>query len=294
MTNVLRSILDEVQAVNDAIRKNGSTAIWYRGHRRTEWELTSTLHRYIERLTSVVAVPCPLPEKHKLLRDEAKSLFRRFKAEAWPLLRPEERSDWGVVFTMQHFGLPTRLLDWTESFACALFFAQQHRQPEDASAVWLLDSEGLNEVSIGRRGLVALDEKLDQSTLDARPWHPGWVPSPQDLPTITVSPIFTNPRMTAQRSAFSLVGDTFLPLDKQFEGRLVRDGLLVKIELPPDSFVDVEEYLRLAGVRSFTYFPDLPGLALDHEARVIEMLRDAAKLFPGLVNKEDRFKRRPT
>ncbi len=75
--------------------------------------------------------------------------------------------------------------------------------------------------------------------------------------------------MTAQRSAFTLTGDSFLPLDEQFDGRLVRESLLVKIELPPESFDEVEDYLRLAGLRAFTYFPDLEGLALDHEARVV-------------------------
>ena len=240
----------------------------------------------IERLTSDLAAPLSADERKDLLRDEAKSLFRRFKVEAWPLLGPAERSDWGVLFTMQHYRLPTRLLDWTESFACALFFAQQHRQPGDAAAIWILDSERLNELSVGRRGLIALDESVEESTMDVRPWHPKWVPTPEDLSTVAVAPIFTNPRMTAQRSVFTLAGDPFLPLEEQFDGRLLRDGVLVKIELPPDRFDEVEEYLRVNGLRAFTYYPDLEGLALDHEARIISTLRDTKKLFPNLVKKE--------
>src|SRR5713226_9720971 len=248
--NMLQDILGRVQALNAAIRKNGSTAIWYRGHRRSEWALKSTLHRYIERLTSDLAQPLPVEEKKELLREEAKSLYRRFKAEAWPLLGPSERSDWGALFTMQHYRLPTRLLDWTESFACALFFAQQHRERGEAAAaaVWVLDSERLNEVSIGQRGLIALDESVAESTFDVRPWHPKWRPPPKDLSIIAVSPIFTHPRMTAQRSVFTLAGDSFLSLHEQFEGRLIRDGILVKIELPPTGFDEVEDYLSVAGL----------------------------------------------
>src|SRR5207237_3582277 len=88
-------------------------------------------------------------------------------------------------------------------------------------------------------------------------------------------------------SAFTLTGDSFLPLDEQFDGRLVREGLLVKIELPPEGFDEVEAYLRVAGLRTFTYFPDLEGLALDHEARVVAMLRDTPKFFPAQVKKND-------
>ena len=72
-------------------------------------------------------------ERITLTRDEAKSLYRNFRIEAWSLLAEHERSDWGVVFSMQHFSLPTRLLDWTESFACAVFFGQFGRQPNDTA-----------------------------------------------------------------------------------------------------------------------------------------------------------------
>jgi len=188
---------------------------------------------------------------------------------------------------MQHYRLPTRLLDWTESFACALFFAQQYRTPGDTAAVWVLDSERLNEVSVGQRGLIALDESVADSTFDVRAWHPKWVPPPAELPTIAVSPIFTNPRMTAQRSVFTLAGDSFLSLHQQFDGRLTHNGILVKIELPPDRFEEVEDYLSVTGLRAFTYFPDLEGLAVDHEARVAATLRDTRKFFPRLVKKKD-------
>jgi len=225
---MLKDIITQVEDLDSAFRRKGSVA-WYRGHRKIEWRLTSTLHRYIERLTSNLEKPLPRPEQRDQLRDDAKTLYRQFTREAWPLLGPAERSDWGAIFAMQHYGLPTRLLDWTENFACALFFAQQRRQPEDAAAVWVLDSEGLNEVSLGKRGLVALDDAVGASVVDVRRWHPRWVPPKDDLSTIAVSPLFTNPRMTAQRSAFTLNGDSFLPLDEQFERRLVSEGLLVKL-----------------------------------------------------------------
>jgi hypothetical protein len=275
---MLQDVLARVQEIDETFRKRGSEA-WYRGHRRSEWQLKSTLHRHIERLTSNLGSSFSPEEKRDLLRDEEKTLYRRFKRDAWPLLGPVQRSDWGVVFTMQHYRLPTRLVDWTESFACALFFAQQHRQPGDAAAVWALDSNGLNEVSLNRRGLIALDEHVNEGVVNVRWWHPQWVTPPADLSTIAVSPIFTNPRMTAQRSAFTLAGDSFLPLEEQFDGRLVREDLLVKIELPAEGFDEVENYLRIAGLGAFTYFPDLEGLALDHEARVLSTLRDTQKFF---------------
>lgn len=280
---MVHEILARVQELDDRFRQAGS-ATWYRGQRRSEWPLKSTLHRYVERLTA--SIEMSPDELRELLREEGKTRYRKFKQEAWPLLRPVERSEWGVVFTMQHHRLPTRLLDWTESFLCALFFAQQHRDQGDVAAVWILDSAALNKISVGVNGLVALDENVGGATFDARGWHPQRVPPSEVLQTIAVSPIFTNTRMTAQRVAFTMTGDSFLPLEQQFDGRLAREGHLVKIELPPESFDEVEGYLRVAGIRAFTYFPDLEGLALDHEKLIAAMLRETPKFFPDLVKKK--------
>ena len=91
--------------------------------------------------------------------------------------------------------------------------------------------------------------------------------------------------MTAQRSAFTLSGDSFLPLDDQLDGRLVREGHLAKIELAPATYDEVESYLELGGVTGFTVYPDLEGLAIKHEARVEKTIRDAKRLLPDRVKK---------
>src|SRR5207244_837774 len=152
----------------------------------------STLHRHVERLTSELKLPPQ--ELAKLFREEAKTRYRVFKQEAWPLLSATEQSMWGVLFAMQHYRLPTRLLDWTESFMCALFFAQQHREPGDVAAVWALDSAAVNEISLGESGVISLDETAEEAKGDARAWHPRWEPPDQELPTIAGAPIFTTPR----------------------------------------------------------------------------------------------------
>jgi aromatic ring-cleaving dioxygenase len=41
-----------------------------------------------------------------------------------------------------------------------------------------------------------------------------------------------------------------------------------------------EVHFLAAGVSAFTYFPDLEGLALDHESRTEAKLRDIRKFFP--------------
>ena len=79
----------------------------------------SALHRHVIKMTSTLR---EMPANYfDYLRGEYKTLYRIFKGKVWPLLSEAQRSEWGVIFAMQHYGVPTRLMDWTESFTCALF-----------------------------------------------------------------------------------------------------------------------------------------------------------------------------
>jgi hypothetical protein len=113
-----------------------------------------------------------------------------------------------------------------------LFFAQLDREPGKHAVVWALAPEHLNELSIGTRGLVSLDEHPGHGVIDTTVWHPHWMAPTEDVRTIAATPISTNPRMTAQRAAFTHMGDSFSPLDEQFDGRLIREGALIRIDLP--------------------------------------------------------------
>jgi hypothetical protein len=270
VTKLLDELLAQIQAVDEEIRGRAGIA-WYRGHGMADWPLLSTLHRHMRRLTATSGEPDNMRE---ILRGEYRTLYRQFKGEAWPLLDERERSEWGVIFAMQHYGIPTRFMDWTESFGCALFFAQHQRQRGDVAAIWILDPEGLNSLTIGQNGIITFDDLVSESDIDGRAWHPRYQQPAEDLPTIAVAPLFANARMTAQRSRFTLSGDSFLSLNEQLNGELVKKRALVKVKIPAELFDELNDYLRVTGLRPFTFYPDFYGLKLEHEARVQKTLRD--------------------
>ena len=155
------------------------------------------------------------------------------------------------------------------------------RNPGEDAAVYVLNPEGLNLLSAGREGLIALDEETTGGNFDTRPYHPRYLASVKDLRTIAVVPYFSNARMVAQSSAFTLSGDSFLPLENQFDGQLVANGYLRQIILPAEMYQDIDDFLATVGLGHFEYFPDLEGLRSAYRTEMDRTIEHALELLAG-------------
>ncbi|HEY5174511.1 MAG TPA: FRG domain-containing protein [Terriglobales bacterium] len=257
MISTWSEICEQIQTIQDEARREGSP-LWYRGQSLASWSVKSTIHRRVDSNLQALQQTLCEEEKIKLMRSMSQTLFHKFKSRGWPLLNPEERSMWGIVFAMQHYGVATRLVDWTENFVCALYFAQrQRKQPEDA-AIFILEPQRLNRQTIGREGLVSLGEEVNlPMSVDTHSYHPAITRTGEaagDIETLAVAPVLTNARMLAQRSTFTLSGASFEPLEARYP------NCIKKIVLPASAFDDTQRFLAMAAQSHFGYFPDLDGL----------------------------------
>lgn len=272
-----QKIIDEIQAWQRPLLDWGYP-VWFRGQRNAEWGADTGLHRHVKERFNILPFPVSQADQIDLLRSVYQTLYRKFKARAWRFLEPSERSAWGIVFAMQHYGLPTNLLDWTQSLACAIYFAQQGREPECDAAIYLLNPERLNlhtakavrelyerrgiqgKVNIGE-GQIPLDENFTETNYSSF-FHPQnkkfFHYAPDICRTIAVAPFHSNTRMLAQRAAFTLCGFSFLPLEEQFDSSIIK-----KIILPSDTYEDAQDFLGLVGINHFGYFPDITNLVKD-------------------------------
>lgn len=210
--------------------------LWFRG-------LTDFQHKLI---------PAALRYDTCEQRDRALQLvaeFRRYAEIKIP--RPPAKDDhlkW--LQLAQHYGLGTRLLDWTENAAVALYFACL--KAESMGAVYILNPIELNMAVDSKRPRV-LHAETDADIIDNYLKLTGR----QNLrgrPTIAIYPMFNSERIVLQRGAFTLHGSKSFGLDR---GQATS---LVKIPILKEHKANLMKELDRIGIGEVTIFPELEHL----------------------------------
>lgn len=112
---------------------NGSF-LWYRGHGDKSWELVPKIQRGFSGEDEA------LFRRERSYTNDFQARAKMFYHAAPPL---DDFCSWLTL--MQHYGLPTRLLDWSRSPLIALFFALSEPDTKDKDAcIWILNPGRLN------------------------------------------------------------------------------------------------------------------------------------------------------
>jgi hypothetical protein len=222
--------------------EHGELTLWYRGQKSASWHLTPGEYRYPQ-----------------LDADEIRSEFILKSRE---LVKTAAQTDWEWYFIMQHYGLPTRLLDWTSGSLIGLHFALRESTGQTDAAVWVIDPWALNGWSTGSPDLIMTGGNPDP--IGAKYLRPVYKKLRMPSKPIAIIPPYNSQRITAQRSAFTVHGSSRRDLDSQFKAHLAR------ITIPSAVVLQMRRQLRSLGISEFSLFPDLDGLSRDIRAMEVD------------------------
>jgi hypothetical protein len=195
-------------------------------------------------------------------------VFRNFVRYSRPYPQHAQASEWELLVVARHYGLPTRLLDWSFSPLVAAHFATVAPPPPGerlrARAVWRLDWKAMHR-RFELPELALMPRDLDRVLREV-----GGIESLGDLfahdraPRRDFACMFEPPsleaRLIAQAAAFTICSDR----TRAFDSFLASVGLadaLTRFVVPAEHVATVRDQLDIAAVDERHLFPDLGGLA---------------------------------
>jgi hypothetical protein len=243
------SIKDFAALMVEATR--GGNRRWFRGTRDCAYQLLPSLYRH------------PKVKGADHLIGLEWELLSEFRHEAPPFasrLPPEQLE---LLFLMQHYGIPTRLLDWSENPFIALFFALENARQERAgeekeATVWLLDPIGLNTIAYSNRananrGYGAYADELGayQPSQDSK--------KVSMLLPLAIHGVHNSQRIVAQRGSFTIFGRDTTALDQnaKLSGPA---GVIKQVRIEAGAKREMFEDLFNIGIADSVVYPDLDGL----------------------------------
>ncbi|MFS2114813.1 FRG domain-containing protein [Herbaspirillum frisingense] len=243
---------------------------WYRGvGRANTYTLQPTLYRHPTKKTLEELI---ILEAEMMLDFERQGVLHN-AASATAV----DQNDLRTLFYMQHYQVPTRLLDWSTNPFISLYFAlssaainpKNGRYEEDA-AVWVLDpvawnSTALSHIRHGDAGPLSHDTA--KSSYGPRKLIVGKL-EPTALSTLNERPAAVlgtanNARMFAQRGVFTIFGRALDSMETQYQTGKFPEGSLTKLVIDKGKIAEVLALLLNIGYTDSVSYPDLHGVAME-------------------------------
>jgi len=239
-------------AVVAASRCFDNTRPWWRGQRHADWNLQPSLYRL------------GFASKEVNLNARFRLMAKARRGEV-----PDSSDALGWLFLMQHYRLPTRLLDWSQSPLVALYFAIERPDDTDA-ALWALSPTRLNSIE-AKTASICMPHSRTVGLLGAQAFRRD--SERADTRILAVLTEEADLRHLVQQSSFTLHGRGD-PLD---QGE-ASPSLLVKVRIPSAAKKGLRQALALLGINRASLFPDLENLALELQGLEFEHRSKVAEL----------------
>ncbi|MBD9630160.1 FRG domain-containing protein [Pseudomonas sp. PDM19] len=238
----------EVTGISDLISKleahrSPGDKAWFRGHADISWGLAPSISR----------------QRENPVQDEF-AYFKKFKQDAARVVSDLPSDEWGWMFLMQHYGIPTRLLDFSENPLVALYFAVSSHPGADG-ALYVMDPVAWNAEN-GMRGstkddipLCGIDEEMSQYMMSSAMQTIG---VGQSAPALAAIGARNSRRIFAQEGTF-VVFHHDMDMDGKVQNADCKSVWRYRISATNKELI--KRHLALLSINEFSIFPELDKLA---------------------------------
>ncbi len=210
-----------------------------------------------------------IKNKSYLSWTKEKNLLMSFvqEASAYLSIPTDQLYKWAEY--AQHYGVPTRFLDWSRNPLVALYFACRDKTDKDA-VVWLLHQQ--NYVRFSMKGITAPNKAISEVINDLINEDSNF-----EYPLL-YTPLYVDARMSAQSSYFMVWGKKEEALERMMSddtlwmdlpekdtgvrvfGQEQRVASLFKFKIHADRKQPLLHELDMVGINEKTLFPGLDGI----------------------------------
>jgi hypothetical protein len=240
---------------------NEQNNYWFRGHSKLYGNLFPSVYRGVfgDAYDKDIISP-ERPLGNLLAENFLYNNFRRISPSITTNL-PEFEECLNWLSLMQHYGLPTRLLDWSTNILVATYFAVYKDNDEDGE-LFAMDFDSLNRES-GLRELPLKNNKLLQD-IAKEPFHPE-IKTIESYP-IAFLPVLFHDRILRQNGTFTIHPNK--SENYSIENALKeKQNRLIHFTIPSNCKYDILKNLAELGIEHATLFPDLEGLSFTLKKR---------------------------
>lgn len=232
----LLKVLSEIRNLNDK-----DQPIWYRGQSNKNWDLIPSIQR------------STLVNKETYLCNDFYIKVKQIQDNT-----PTKDNYAGWLSLMQHYGLPTRVLDWSESPIIALFFSTEDDNNSQSfdSCLWVLLPRKLNVVENFGEFVYPMDSYSSQMMIIQAFKNTNIEKNFQDK-ILACHSVEKDLRMYSQRSGFTIHNSKKKLID------ICTDDMLYKIIVPSERKPYFYNCIKLLGITPSFIYPTKEYISRD-------------------------------